>query len=158
MSQKDSIQKLKDRLLQRKEEVGRKILADRKDLTLDQENRGHGDAADQAFTAIYEELQGRLALTEAQEIVQIDEAIQRLNAGTYGLCSYCDGRILAARLQARPYSTTCIKCQTTLDSGRYLDKPKVQEPSKNGKSSHLDPEYDALIREVERGIYQEDED
>jgi DnaK suppressor protein len=41
---------------------------------------------------------------------QIDEALQRMDEGTYGICSVCGKEIQAARLEVRPLSVTCVDC------------------------------------------------
>ena len=48
---------------------------------------------------------------ESETLRQIDEAIQRLDDGTYGICSECDHRISEARLKALPFATVCRDCQ-----------------------------------------------
>jgi DnaK suppressor protein len=45
-----------------------------------------------------------------QHLAQIDAATRRLAAGTYGMCENCGQPISAARLAARPVTTTCIDC------------------------------------------------
>jgi DnaK suppressor protein len=42
---------------------------------------------------------------------RIDDALQRLEQGTYGSCEECDEEIPAARLSALPFATLCITCQ-----------------------------------------------
>lgn len=44
------------------------------------------------------------------EIVQIRYALQRIENGTYGVCSSCGKEIARARLEARPIATRCIDC------------------------------------------------
>ncbi len=41
---------------------------------------------------------------------QVERALAKLDAGTYGVCDSCGGEIPAARLQARPESTHCVPC------------------------------------------------
>ncbi|WP_345216461.1 TraR/DksA family transcriptional regulator [Georgenia halophila] len=41
---------------------------------------------------------------------EIDAAMERLDAGTYGVCESCGGAIGEARLRARPVARTCIEC------------------------------------------------
>jgi RNA polymerase-binding transcription factor len=48
---------------------------------------------------------------ESETLHQIDEAIQRLDDGTYGVCSECDEKISEARLKALPFATVCRDCQ-----------------------------------------------
>lgn len=54
---------------------------------------------------------------ESETLANIDEAIARLKAGTYGVCSGCDEAISEARLQALPFATVCRDCQAERESG-----------------------------------------
>lgn len=45
---------------------------------------------------------------------QIEDALERIEAGTYGACVECGGRILKTRLNAIPYTPHCIKCASEL--------------------------------------------
>lgn len=44
---------------------------------------------------------------------QIDEALQRLDEGTYGICEDCGRPITSARLKAVSFARRCIECQET---------------------------------------------
>lgn len=48
---------------------------------------------------------------ETAELVAIDEALTRLSAGVYGLCTTCNATISEARLNAAPEAARCINCQ-----------------------------------------------
>jgi DnaK suppressor protein len=48
---------------------------------------------------------------QADTCRRIDEAMQRLEKGTYGSCEECDEEIPAARLQALPFAKLCRTCQ-----------------------------------------------
>ncbi len=54
----------------------------------------------------------RLNETQRREIVQIDAAIARLDAGEYGICSDCGQEIDPRRLKALPYALLCTECAT----------------------------------------------
>jgi RNA polymerase-binding protein DksA len=43
-------------------------------------------------------------------IAQVDAALQRMDAGTYGTCTRCGNPIPLARLELRPYGSTCVAC------------------------------------------------
>lgn len=45
-----------------------------------------------------------------REIAEIDEAVKRWEAGTYGVCVDCGRGIPIARLRARPFATRCVSC------------------------------------------------
>lgn len=49
---------------------------------------------------------------------QLAHAIAVLDAGRYGLCEDCGGRISAPRMSFRPESTRCLSCQDRADSRR----------------------------------------
>jgi RNA polymerase-binding protein DksA len=50
-------------------------------------------------------------LRNTQELLdQVDDALERLDAGTYGICMNCGRAIPAARLTALPYTTLCVEC------------------------------------------------
>jgi DnaK suppressor protein len=74
-----------------------------------------GDSADGAFDSGNEEISTQLAELEARELNQIHRALTRLTQGTYGICEMCQAKIPLARLNALPYSTTCINCQRETD-------------------------------------------
>lgn len=43
---------------------------------------------------------------------EVEDALQRIEEGTYGICESCKTRIPKARLDAIPYASLCIKCAT----------------------------------------------
>ena len=49
---------------------------------------------------------------------QIQEALRRKQAGTYGICANCGQKIPKARLAARPEATLCIDCQRLQEGER----------------------------------------
>ena len=55
-----------------------------------------------------------LAMSEREqaELEAIEQALARLEAGEYGLCTDCGAAIGAARLSANPIASRCISCQT----------------------------------------------
>jgi DnaK suppressor protein len=65
-------------------------------------------AASQVF-----EQQRDLALLDRtrRSLDEIEAAIARLDAGTYGVCTGCGGPIAPERLEARPWAALCIDCQ-----------------------------------------------
>jgi DnaK suppressor protein len=53
----------------------------------------------------------RLRDRDRKLISKIKEALERIEAGTFGICESCGGRIGSARLRARPVTTLCIDCK-----------------------------------------------
>jgi DnaK suppressor protein len=46
---------------------------------------------------------------------RLAQALERLEAGTYGRCRECDAPIAPRRLEAMPEVTTCVRCQERLE-------------------------------------------
>jgi len=53
---------------------------------------------------------------EQDTLEQINEALNRIEAGTFGKCQECGGTIAKARLQALPYAGLCIDCARAMES------------------------------------------
>jgi DnaK suppressor protein len=55
-----------------------------------------------------------VALLQAldETVRQIDAALSRLRRGQYGLCAKCGDPIPVSRLQALPFATRCVPCQS----------------------------------------------
>ena|SRR5688572_5821392 len=68
------------------------------------------DNAEQAISL------GRLA-SQTREIREIDEALERIRDGTFGICEDCEKKIPAARLEAIPYAVRCAACQVKEEGG-----------------------------------------
>jgi len=51
-----------------------------------------------------------LADAAASELRQVDDALARLDAGTYGVCAGCGQPIPIARLEVRPFAARCVAC------------------------------------------------
>jgi DnaK suppressor protein len=71
-------------------------------------------AASQVF-----EQQRDLALRERNEqhLAQVDAALARLDAGTFGVCVRCGRPIAPERLEAIPWAAHCIDCQRIVGRG-----------------------------------------
>ena len=54
----------------------------------------------------------RIRDRERKLILKIEEALDRIEKGTFGICEVCGEEISEERLQARPVTTLCIDCKT----------------------------------------------
>jgi RNA polymerase-binding protein DksA len=75
---------------------------------------GDGAGDDQADTGtknITREHELALAANARETLTQTEHALQRLDAGTYGLCENCGNPIGKARMQAFPRATLCVECK-----------------------------------------------
>jgi DnaK suppressor protein len=61
------------------------------------------------------DLEFALDARESAEIDEVDAALKRIEAGTYGVCIDCGMPIAAARLHVAPEAPRCITCQEKLE-------------------------------------------
>ena len=71
--------------------------------------------ADRGTDAIEREKILLLAQREGSYIDYLNEALQRLENGSFGVCRNCYGEIGRARLEAVPIATQCIECKSKDD-------------------------------------------
>lgn len=79
------------------------------DMSLDS-----SDLPDEMDLASSEYLQSftfRLRGRERTFLAKIDKALQKIDAGTFGICERCEEEISIKRLEARPETTLCIRCK-----------------------------------------------
>ena len=110
MSRKDSMKKLRDQLVRRRDALQRAFEGDLSFLReLHQERTG--DVLDAAADTVQDELNSQLIEAESRELSAINEAIARFDDGSYGNCDGCEKPIPLTRLRAIPYATECIECK-----------------------------------------------
>ena len=80
-------------------------------------DEGSDDIVDRANNAYSRELLFSISDGERHTLLRIEEAITRIDAGTYGICSNCSREIRAGRLRAMPWARYCIDCQELAEKG-----------------------------------------
>jgi DnaK suppressor protein len=111
----------RERLLQERTQLLQRIaeqrggLVSRADMAAD-----HFDNSYQSRAQIRSERQTEFAINEHEtaELGDIEAALERLDAGTYGQCTDCGMTIPPARLNAYPTAKRCIDCQTQKEQRR----------------------------------------
>jgi len=101
-----------------------RIIRAASDLAADDEGLGElnsaaGDQhiADHASDLVDLELDQSLGENADNVIAEIDEALERLEGGTYGTCSVCGALIPEERLEAIPYATLCLDDKRRMEQG-----------------------------------------
>jgi DnaK suppressor protein len=79
--------------------------------TMSDVNSRQGDLADQASGNNEVHIQLKLKQTDAKILQAIEDALGRIDAGTYGVCKDCGEPIAEARLNAIPWTRSCITCK-----------------------------------------------
>lgn len=71
---------------------------------------GTADVGDVATARIEQLTDDRERVRRQERVRQIEEALQRLEDGTWGQCEDCGGKIAGARMQALPTARFCVDC------------------------------------------------
>ena len=77
------------------------------------------DPADQGLIDALEDMDLAVADIRRQELTRMDEAVGRLERGTYGLCEDCGTEIDEKRLSVAPLVLYCIDCQKRREGPAY---------------------------------------
>ncbi|MCB1694977.1 MAG: TraR/DksA C4-type zinc finger protein [Pseudomonadales bacterium] len=97
---------LRQELEQRLASLQARLASIKRDVT-----RGHsGDSAEQAQERENDEVVDAIGNETAQSIRGIQLALERISAGTYGICDKCGQDIGPARLEVVPEATRCVNC------------------------------------------------
>ncbi|HEY5648368.1 MAG TPA: RNA polymerase-binding protein DksA [Nitrospiria bacterium] len=83
-------------------------------------NEAFPDVTDQAAAEADQNFSLRLREREQKLLKKIEEAIDRIDDGTFGICDSCGGEIGLKRLEARPVTTLCIDCKTEQEEEEKL--------------------------------------
>lgn len=107
---KEQLEEFRKQLTEKRDEIVRRAQQTlEQDMTLDSD-----DLPDEMDLASSEYLQAftfRLRGREKNLLDKIQRALERIDAGTFGICEECDEAISIKRLQARPETTLCIRCK-----------------------------------------------
>ena len=80
------------------------------------------DAEEQSVQDFVQDVELALMEMKSETLGQIDEAIRRLEAGTYGTCANCGTEIAEARLKALPFALLCRDCQEHEEEARASER------------------------------------
>ncbi len=83
----------------------------------EQPSDGIQDLADKAASAYSKELNFSLSDAERETLVLVEEALGRIEDGTYAQCANCGATIGDKRLKAVPWTRHCIDCQELQEQG-----------------------------------------
>ncbi len=79
--------------------------------------------ADQGTDNFDRELALNLASSRQESLYDVEDAIRRVDEGTYGACESCGGAIELPRLKALPFAKKCMACQNAAERGRTKYRP-----------------------------------
>lgn len=110
----EDLKEIRNILLTQKEELLQNAANTVQDLLTPAEN--YPDPTDRASAEAERSFKLRLRERERNLLNKIDQALDRMNNGSFGICEACGEEISVGRLKARPVSTLCIACKTLQES------------------------------------------
>ena len=110
MANAKQIEELKQTLLERKEMITNSINDSRESIN-SLKSTECNDEFDYAEVSSDSFKEGIIANQQIKELNEIDEALKRINKGTYGVCEMCDESIAIGRLRAKPFAKFCTPCR-----------------------------------------------
>lgn len=118
MANKSQIDELKTTLLKRKETILINIRDSRDsiDQLKDQDLNDDLDYADFVSGSFKE---GMIANHQLDELNQIENALNKIKDGSYGICDMCGINIPIGRLKAKPFAKFCTECRTVYEQEQF---------------------------------------
>ncbi len=114
---KKTLERFKKILLKEREQiVGEVMQTYRSSQEVGQD--GIQDIGDEASNIYNKQILMSLNESERLRLQEVDEALDRIENGTYGICEECGGPISLKRLEVRPVAKYCVPCLTKLEKGR----------------------------------------
>lgn len=121
------LKQAKETLLDMKTQVNRVIREDLREDREGQKDEGR-DAYDVASEERDREINYLLSDRDRSKLASIDQALERIEEGTYGICESCEGEITNERLKAMPFTRLCVQCQ----SEREVEAKRNRRPDDLG--------------------------
>lgn len=87
-----------------------------KEKETDYLNDSVGDDVDKATGDYQREILFYLSDQDRNKVDAIEDALQKIDEGRFGICENCEKKISNDRLKARPYSRLCIKCKPSIEN------------------------------------------
>ena len=79
---------------------------------------GIQDIGDEAANIYNKQILLSLNESERMRLHEVDEALDRIKTGTYGVCEECGGAISLKRLEVRPVAKYCVPCLMKVEKGK----------------------------------------
>ena len=151
MARKDALLRLHSRLVARRDALRKALTGDLEGFRQYAALTDVGDNVDAAVDTANDEISSQLVEIESRELGQIEHALERIVQGVYGRCEFCGGKIAEARLNALPYTNSCIDCQRENERsgnpfGRLADDTRY---AKVYAKSSSDDDSDVNLAEIE---------
>ena len=91
--------------------------------------RGVVDAAETSESDIQDDIEFALIQMKSETLHKVEEALGRLENGTYGYCFECGGEIAERRLRALPFAVRCRNCEEAREVQQTRERAMSQRRS-----------------------------
>lgn len=118
---KAMLKSARGRLLEIKKQILREISEDLKQGREGAKDDGM-DTYDLASEERDREISFILSDREREKLQAVEDALERIEEGTYGICESCDSEIAAGRLEALPFTRVCVSCQSEREKEAKLSR------------------------------------
>ncbi len=103
-----------------------RLVGDDQAAAIDAAGDGAKESADLSLRDVIEELALKLGERESQMVADIDQALMRLDEGSYGLCVRCGKPINERRLEAVPTARYDAACQAAIEqTNSHSPRPTI---------------------------------
>ena len=124
MSRYDELKKmLQDRRRQLMSDVQGRIRDVRGEGSKDREVLDQGESSE---VDIQDDIEFALIQMKSETLNKINEALRRLDEGTYGNCFECGDEVAEARLRALPFAVRCKDCEEARETAEQRDRILAQ--------------------------------
>ncbi|MEE9305435.1 MAG: TraR/DksA family transcriptional regulator [bacterium] len=100
-------------LLEKREQMIKKLTESKREESAAELDRG--DDLDRAAASRDQEINYMLSSREREELRAIEEALEKIEMGVYGVCERCEKTIGAKRIKALPLAPYCHDCQSEME-------------------------------------------
>lgn len=123
------LDEIKAILLAMKEDILKEITQSKKGDESSLSTDPSGDIYDQASNERERELTLLLGDRERDKLRNIEDALQRIEDGEYGVCEECEEEIPLGRLKVMPFARHCVRCKSDIErlqaQTRRLEEDRV---------------------------------
>ncbi len=98
-------------------------VADEQATAQDGADDGVKDSVDMSLADVNKEIAFRLGERESKMVAEIDQALLRMDEGTYGVCERCGKQIDERRLEAVPTARYDAVCQAIIEKNEGFEDP-----------------------------------
>ena len=115
VSKKD-MEKYRRALVAKRQEITQELVKT-KDAGEESSEESTQDVADKATSSYTKEFLFSLGDSERTLVLQIEQALARIEEGTYGTCTHCRNPLMERRLEAVPWTPYCLDCMELSEKG-----------------------------------------